>query len=136
MSCGVQLVETVEKIVTCNDCDAELFTCAASWRKRANCGGARTRIDPAGVGDDAYSLICNRRKNAFDRSDEVARVAHLRIALLLLLQDRHRHLRQVIEHQIIDLPALYLLPWCFQRITPESLTSRYPYSVLHVCSPR
>ena len=80
--------------------------------------------------DDAHAAVRDRRKHALHRADEVARVAHARVALLLLLQDRHRDLGEVVEHQVVRRTTLDLPPRRLQPVAPEALPACNAYRLL------
>ena len=83
--------------------------------------GARRRIHAAGVGDDAHAAFGDGRQHALDGADEVARVSHVRVALLLLLQNAHRDFGEIVEHQIVDVAAFDLPARRLEPIAPEAL---------------
>src|SRR5690606_1090858 len=60
----------------------------------------------------------------------VARVAHVGIALLLLLDDRHRDLGQIVEHQVVDGPLLHLATRRLEPIAPEALSRSDTYNTV------
>ena len=121
----MQLVESRQQIVAGDDADPNLVR-----RRRASRATSRTAAAQAG-GFTPPALAITRTprsataaKHALHRADEVARVSHLRVALLLLLQNRHRDFGEVVEHQIVDVPALDLAPRRLEPVAPEALPRR------------
>jgi len=53
------------------------------------------------------------------------------VAGALLLQDRHRNLGQVVEHQVIDRPLADLIDRRGQEVAPKALTASHANNILH-----
>ena len=104
--------------------------------RRFDGGGTRRRIHSARVGDDLHAFLDDRGQHALHRTDEISRVPEGRVALLLLLKDRHGDFGQVVEHQVVDRPSLYLAPRCIEIVTPEPLTACHANYSLQWLSPR
>ena len=124
MSRRDELVESRQEVVARDDADPHGLGDAVLLRDLANGGRARRRIHAAGIGDHAHASRRDGRQHALDRADEIARVPHLGIALLLLLQNAHRDFGEVVEHEVVDLPALHLAPRRLEPVAPESLSRR------------
>ena len=117
-----QLVEARQQVVAGDDADREACPPrrAAARRRappRAHAGG----FTPPALAMTFTPRSTHRRQHALHRADEVARVAHRRVALLLLLQDGHRDFGEVVEHQVVDRPALDLPPRRVEPVAPEAL---------------
>ena len=120
---GDELVDAREEIVARHDAHAEFLVVRRAARHLEQGIGAAARIHAARVRDYAHAAVEHRREHALHLRDEVARVSGQRIALHLLLQDRHSHLGQIVEHEIVDRPALDLPARSFEPVTPEPLSS-------------
>ncbi len=83
---------------------------------------ARQRIHTARIRDHLHTALANLFRNARDQGREVACIAKIRVGLPLLLQNRHRNLRQIVERQVVDRPLLYQANRRFQPVAPKSLT--------------
>src|SRR5690606_20221411 len=59
--------------------------------------------------------------DALHLGNAVARIPQFGIARVLLLQARHRHFCQVVEHQVVDLATLDLTDRSLDPVAPESL---------------
>ena len=95
---------------------------APRWRATSSTACAQaTGFTPPALAMTRTPRSTHGRQHALHRADEVARVAHRRIALLLLLQDRHRDLGEVVEHQVVDRPALDLAARRVEPVAPEAL---------------
>ena len=94
--------------------------CATSRTAAAQAGG----FTPPALAMTRTPRVGDRRQHALDRADEVARVAHLRVALLLLLQNAHRDFGEVVEHQVVDVAALDLAARRLEPVAPEALARR------------
>src|SRR5689334_4696842 len=125
MSAGEQLIETREQVVARDDANTDLVESTVLARNVAHGTGARGWVHAARVRDDAHAPVSERGEHALDRADEVARVPHVRVALLLLLQDGHRDSGEIVEHQVVDGSTLYLTSRCLEPITPEALSGRH-----------
>jgi len=79
-------------------------------------------VHSPGVGHHADPLRPDRRQDTLDEIDEVGGVAPGRVAAPLLLQDRHRDLRQIVEGQHVERTLLHQADRCIDRVAPESLT--------------
>src|SRR5690606_17271920 len=88
-----------------------------------------------GIGDHANTAVHHRRQYALHRADEVAGIAERRVALPLLLQDGHGHFGQVVQHQVVDRPALDLALGGIQSVAPEALPRGHPNEIFHSASP-
>src|SRR5690606_27031387 len=80
-------------------------------------------IYAAGVCNHLHSAIGNCREDAFHRANEVARISHAWVTLLLLLHDGHRDFGEVVEHQVIDVATFNLSAGRFQPVAPETLAT-------------
>lgn len=98
--------------------DLERYTRLVARRLQG--GGARLRIDSAGVADNADVLLGQLRQQRGEHFDEVAGEPGLRVFHACAGHDRHRDLGQVIEYQIIQAPAGHELCGGGRRVTPES----------------
>ena len=58
-----------------------------------------------------------------------------RVALLLLLQNRHRDFGEVVEHQVVDRPAFHLATRRVEPVAPEALAGGDANDALFNCSP-
>ena len=124
MTAGDQLIQTREEIVARHDADPHRTGHPMLHRDLTNRLGASARVDAAGVGDHAHAARRDRRQHALDRANEVARVTHVRVALFLLLQNAHRDFGEVVEHQVVDLPAFDLASRRLEPVSPEPLPRR------------
>ena len=116
-----QLVEPAEDVVARDQPDPELAR-SPSLRATASTASAQpARIHAAGVRDDADAALDDVGQDPLHERHEVPRVAGLRIARLLLLQDRHRHLGEVVEHQVVDGAAAHLADRRLEPVAPEAL---------------
>src|SRR5688572_5807128 len=134
-----QLVEVWQEVVAADDTDTHTIARARALEYGANRRRAGGRIHPAGVGDDLDASLDDGGEHAFDRADEVPRVAHGRVALLLLLQNRHRDFGEIVEHHVVNRSALHLAPWRVEGVAPESLRGRNsddPGCIAHARSDR
>ena len=84
------------------------------------------RVHPAGIGDHAHAALADMPRDPRDQRRKVARITQIRVGLLLLLQDRHGDLGQVVERQVVDRPLLHQAHRSFQPVAPESLPVRNP----------
>ena len=105
-----EVIEPAEKVVTSHDGNANFVACALRRHERPNRVSARRWIDSSGICDDANPALGDSIEHALDGANEIARVTHRRIALHLLLENRHRDFRQIVEHQVVDVPAFDQLP--------------------------
>ncbi len=99
--------------------DTPCFT-ATCRTAAAHAGG----IHAARVGDHSHTALGDAGQHALDRADEVARVPHVRVALLLLLQNAHRDFGEIVEHQVVDRTTLDLPARRLEPIAPEALPRR------------
>src|SRR5262245_25308536 len=113
-----QLVESREKIIACDDTDADPITHAVLARHVAHGFGARRRIHATGVRDDAHATLHDSWQHTLDGPDEITRVTHLWVTFLLLLQNAHRDFGEIVEHQVVDVAALDLSPRRLEPVTP------------------
>src|SRR5690606_13624951 len=84
-------------------------------------------VDAAGVGDHADPLLHTVGEDFAHERHEVTGVALRRIPRPLLLQDRHRDLGQVVQHEVVDRPAPYLVDRRIQAVAPEALPGSDAY---------
>lgn len=82
-------------------------------------GGTGFRIDPAGVADHANLLFGQLRQQRREHLDEVPGESGLRVLHARTGHDRQGDFGQVIEHQIIQLPAGNKLCGGGTGVTPE-----------------
>ena len=111
-----------EQIVAGDDSDSERALPPGFPGYRFYRHGTRGRIHTPRIRNYLHTPFEYGGKDAFHRTHEVARVAKRRIALLLLLENRHRDFGEVVEHQVINRPAFHLTARCVEIIAPESLT--------------
>jgi hypothetical protein len=117
-----QLVEAWKQVVAGHHTNANLVGDAVFQRDLPNRRRASRRIDAARVRHDPDAALGDACQDALDRTNEVARVAHVWVAFLLLLQNRHRYFGEIVEHQIVDVSALDLAARRLEPIAPETLT--------------
>jgi hypothetical protein len=86
---------------------------------RLQCRGAGLRIDAAGIADDADVLFGECSQQGREDFDEVAGVTGLRILHSRAGHDRQGDLGQVIEHQIVQMPAFHQLRGGGRGVAPE-----------------
>ena len=86
-----------------------------------HCIAAAVRIDSASVRDDLDAPLLQFGQDARDHLDEIAGIAGLRIARLLLLQDGHGDLGQIVERQIVQRAPANLFDGGLKPISPEPL---------------
>ena len=137
VSGGEQFVDAAQQVVACDNANLELAAQPHLFGSSEYGGGTRLRIYTARIRNHLHSLVHDRRKHTLHRADEIARVTHFRVALLLLLQNRHRDFGEIVEHQIIDVSTFDLTTWCFQPIAPEALPAGDSYNafgIRHPCS--
>ncbi len=93
---------TLQNIVARDDADPQ--RAAPGLRERCAAGlGTAARVQPAGIRDQpASSARRPVRRERPDHVDKVAGKSGLRIALALHREDRHRHLGQIIEREVIE----------------------------------
>ncbi len=113
-----KVVETIEDVVPEHHRDLE------AGRQAHHLSRARHRIHAACVGDHFDAALPDLSGYACDQWRKIACVSEFRVGLLLLLQDRHRDLGQVVERQIVDGPLLHQADRRFQPVAPESLPVR------------
>ena len=115
------LVEPAEDVIAGNDGD---LRAADSFFTRCldDGPGARCWVHAAGIRDDLDVSLQQSRKNPRCQGNKIAGVAEAGIAVLLLLQNGHRDLGQVVEHEIIDGSLLDLAHGSFQPVAPEALS--------------
>lgn len=85
--------------------------------------GTAFDVDPAGVRKHLDVLLDAIGQYLAHQRDKVAGIAGVRVALPLLLNDRHRHLGEVIEHKVVDRPAADLIHRCRKHVTPKTLSA-------------
>src|SRR5207244_6629740 len=125
-------VEPIQQIVASDNSDAQFSSGAAFFSERLDGRRAGAGIHAAGIGKDVDVLLDDRWQDALDCPEEVARVSERRITLLLLLQNRHRDLGEIIEHQIVDGSPFHLSPRSIEVVAPEALTSGDPNDLLQL----
>jgi hypothetical protein len=63
-------------------------------------------------------------QDAIDQAHEVRRVSRVGIARPQLLHDRHRHLGQIVEREVVERALIHEAHRCEDRIAPETLAVR------------
>src|SRR6185436_3155316 len=59
------------------------------------------------------------------------RITSIRIARFLFLHDRHRHFREIVEHEVIDWPTFNLADGCVEKVSPKALSGCDAYFLFH-----
>ena len=114
--------QQLEALVAGDDPDRERPAAALLERGPAG-GGAGGGGEAAGVGDEpaaaARGPVVGQAAHGLD---EVARVAEGGVALALARQDRHRHLGEVVEREVVEIGLLREEVACGRRaVAPEGL---------------
>src|SRR4051812_16608616 len=130
MTSREELVEARKQVVASDYTNADVFSGARAFSDGTYGVGTVGRVHTAGIRNDTYAAFGNCRENALDRPDEVTRVPKLRVALLLLLKDRHSHFGEVVEHQVVDLSSLHLAPRRLEPVPPKALAGGDPNELL------
>ena len=112
---GEELVDAPEHVVAQDHRDFQ------PRRQPHHFARAGHRIHAAGIGDHLDAALAQTRRNARHQRRKIARIAQLRVGLLLLLQNRHGDLGEIIERQVIDGPLLHQAHRRFQPVAPEAL---------------
>ena len=127
VSRGQQLVQPIHQIVTPDDRDPNRTLRLDLPEPLDQSRPACLRVDAARVAHHADALGDQIRRQIDHQIHEVPRVAEGRVPLPLLLQDGHRDLGQVVEHQVVDRPAPDLQLGSLLPIPPESLTGAHAH---------
>ncbi len=85
--------------------------------------GAALDVDAPGVREHLDVLLDAIGQYLAHQRDEVAGIACVWVPLPLLLDDRHRHLGEVIEHKVVDRPAADLIHRCRKHVAPKTLSA-------------
>ncbi len=115
-----QRVELVQQVVAGHDGHLEASG-AARARALHDGLGAGDGVHAARVGDDLEALLHDIRRELGADLDEVARVAHLGVAQLLLLHDGHRHLGEIVHDEHVDGAVARLVDGRALQVAPEAL---------------
>ncbi len=118
-------------VVAGNDADANLPAESQFARNFDHRIGATSNVDATGVGSDLDSSFDTRGQNSPHQRNEIFCVTGIGIAGLLLLHDRHRDFREIVEHQIVDWSTFNLAHGCVRKISPEALSGCYAYFLFH-----
>ena len=89
--------------------------------------GTASDVNATGVRSDFDPSLDTRWQDSAHQRNEVFRVTRIRIAGLLLLHDRHRHFREIVEHEVIDWSTFNLTHGSVRKISPEALSGCYAY---------
>ena len=81
----------------------------------------RTFTPPA-LAVTLISALNTRGQDSPHQRNEILRVTGIRIARLLLLHDRHRDFREIVEHQIVDWSTFNLAHGRVRKISPKALS--------------
>src|SRR5690606_9712141 len=127
LTTGEQLVESRQQVVADHEGDPHPIADAGGVGGAPHGLGTGARVHATGIRDHPHAAIGDVGQDALDHGHEVARVAHGGIAAALLLQDRHRDLGEVVEHEVVDLAPLHLAHGRLEPIAPESLPARDPH---------
>ena len=124
--CGTPLGrERPEDLVSLHDAHPEPSNSCSFARARSACAPARGLTPPA----LAITLIFRSTisgKEITDVVDEVAGVSGLRVAPVLLVEDRHRHLGEVVQDEVIDRTRTHLKGRRLGPVAPEGLSTGDP----------
>lgn len=85
--------------------------------------GTSLDVDAASVREHLDVLLDAIGQNLAHQRDKVAGITGIRVPLPLLLDDRHRHLSEVIEHEVVDRPAADLIHRCRKHVAPKTLSA-------------
>ena len=78
------------------------------------------------AGDHLDILTYDLRQEVADVVHEVASVSGLRVTLVLPVEDRHRHLGEVVEDEVIDRTGTHLKERRLGPVAPEGLSTGDP----------
>ena len=84
--------------------------------------GAGAWVHPACIRRDLDALLHERRKQALHQGHEVLGVSNRGVTGALLLHDGHRHLCEVVHHEVVEGPPFHLAPWGLEPVSPEPLS--------------
>ena len=113
---GDQLAHAVDDVVAIDDGDFDLQAQPAGQGFDGLSAGFG--VDAASIGDDPGLVLNQLGEDAFEHRQKVARVASIRIALALLLHDRHRDLGEEIHRDVIKTAAVHLPVQRFGVVAP------------------
>jgi hypothetical protein len=124
-----QLVQAPEHVVALDHGDAQaLDPVLLGQRQEGVLAGVG--VHPAGVRHHLDVLLDQVGQDAVDQLDEVRRVARLRVARAQLLHDRHGHLGQVVEREVVERPLAHQAHRPEDRVAPEALSVGDQHRVL------
>src|SRR2546425_1267861 len=126
MPAGEQPVEPAEQVVPGDDADLELSGEAQRAGRRGHGLGAGAWVHATGIRRDLDAALGQRGEDPLHERDEVGGVAQRWVARFLLLHDGHRHLGEVVHHQVIDRAAGHLAVRRFEPVAPKALPGRDP----------
>ena len=111
----------MQNVIAGHDADFQASLAARAGERGRHCFSASFRIHAAGVRDYLYLALDNLLGAAFDHLRKIASVPGLRIARVLLFENRHGDLGQIVEGQVVDRPAAELFERRFERVAPKAL---------------
>src|SRR5690606_6218076 len=89
-------------------------------RQIAQCRSAAQRIDAARIGYNAQAARLDVLQECLHHTDKIGGVTLRRVLLPCADQERHGHLGEIVEHQVVDLAALRELTRPEAAVTPEA----------------
>ena len=94
--------------------------------------GTTFDVYASGICGDANISFDARRQYLLHQGNEILRITGVRISRALFLHDRHRHFREIVEHQVVDRPTFNLAHGCIRQIAPETLTGSNANLLFHL----
>src|SRR6185295_3640178 len=113
------------------DSDAEFPSEAKLARDLNNSVGTPANVNTAGVSSDFDVALDARGQDPTHERNEILRVTRVRIARFLFLHDRHRHFREIVEHEVIDWPTFNLADGRVEKVSPKALSGCDAYVLFH-----
>ncbi len=125
-----QLVQAVEDVIARDGSDPQPLGLLrpGNFDQRAAAG---RRVDSPGIGHDANALCTDLGQHTADQLDEIGGVALVRVASSQLLHDRHRHLGQVVQRQVVQRTFLDQTHRRIDRVAPETLAVGHTHDGLN-----
>src|SRR5215213_5137477 len=127
-----EIVEPRHDVVAGDDADAD-FACETKLTRNLNdCFRASANINAARIRSDFNIALDTRGQNPAHERHEILCVTRIRIACFLFLHDRHRHFREIVEHDVIDWSTFNLANGCVKKVSPKALSGCDAYFLFHV----
>src|SRR5262249_350480 len=126
-----QIVESRHDVVAGNDADAEF-----AGETKLTCDldhGVSTsaNVNTTGISSDFDIALDACWQDPSHERHEILRVTSIRIARFLFLHDRHRHFREIVEHEVIDWSTFNLADGRVEKVSPKALSGCDAYVLFH-----